>query len=175
MACGFYFFEDVDEVLVGADEIGGSLYAIDQFAVHVFGLDEIVAVDQDHVWIRQEIVGKVVLVFEFLLGFDGVAGDAEDYDAFLLELFEGVAEAGGLDGAAGGVGTGIEEEDYGGAFEVGEGDVFAVLVLEGEVFYFVAGFHGVLADERTVGCHFEVIRRCDSKQHCGCYSGLSAG
>ena len=61
----------------------------------------------------------------------------------LLELLEGVAEAAGLDGAAGGVGAGVEEEDDGVAFEVGEGDFFAVLVLEGEVFDFVADLHFV--------------------------------
>ncbi len=43
----------------------------------------------------------------------------------------------------GGVGAGVEEEDYGLALEVGEGDFFAVLVLEGEVFYFVAYLHFV--------------------------------
>ncbi len=144
VAFGFYFFEDVDEALVGADEVGGAFYAFDQLAVHVFWLDEVVAVDEDHVGVGEEIVGKVVFVFEFLLVFDGVAGDAEDDDAGLLELLEGVAEAAGFDGAAGGVGAGVEEEDYGLAFEVGEGDFFAVLILEGEVFYFVAGFHGAL-------------------------------
>ena len=92
-----------------------------------------------------EVVGEVVLVFEFLLVFDGVAGDAEDDDAGLLEFFEGVAEAAGLDGAAGGVGAGVEEEDYGGVFVVGEVDGLAVLVLEGEVFYDVVGLHGGLS------------------------------
>jgi hypothetical protein len=145
VAFGFYFFEDVDEALafsfIGADEVGGSLDAFDELAVHVLGLDEVVAVDEFHVGVGEEIVGEVVFVFELLLVFDGVAGDAEDDDAGLLELLECVAEAAGLDGAAGGVGSGIEEEDYGFVFEVGEGDVFAVLILEGEVFYFVAGFH----------------------------------
>jgi hypothetical protein len=136
-----YFFEGVDEVLVRADEVSGALYAFDQLAVHVFWLDEVVAVDQDHVGIGEEIVGEVEFVFEFLLVFYGVTGDAEDDDAGLLEFGEGIAEAAGLNGAAGSIGAGIKEEDYGGAFEVGEGDVFAVLVLESEVFYFVAEFH----------------------------------
>jgi hypothetical protein len=141
VAFGLYFFEGVDEALVRADEVGGAFDAFDELAVHVLGLDEVVAVDEDHVGVGEEVVGEFVFVFEFLLGFDGVAGDAEDDDAGLLEVGEGIAEAAGLDGAAGGVGAGIKEEDYGGAVEVGEGDVFAVLVLEGEVFYFVAGFH----------------------------------
>ena len=80
-----------------------------------FGLTEVEAVDELHVGVGEEVVGEVVLVFELLLVFDGVAGDAEDGDAGLLEFFEGVAEAAGLDGAAGGVGARVEEEDYGGA------------------------------------------------------------
>ncbi len=141
VAFWFYFFEDVDEVLVRADEVGGALYAFDELAVHVLWLDEVVAVDELHVGVGEEVVGKVVLVFEFLLVFDGVAGDAEDDDALLLELFKRVAEATGLDGAAGGVGARVEEEDYGFALEVGEVDGLAVLILEGEVFYFVADVH----------------------------------
>ena len=66
---------------------------------------------------------------ELLLILDSVAGDAEDGDAGLLELVEDVAEAAGLDGAAGGIGAGVEEEDYGGGFEVGEVDGLAVLIL----------------------------------------------
>ena len=136
-------FKDVDEVLVGADEVGGALYTFDELAVHVFGLDEVVAVDELHVGVGKEVIGEIVLVFEFLLGFDGVAGDAEDDDAFLLEFFEGVAETAGFDGAAWSIGAGVEEEDYGFAFEVGEVDGLVVLVLEGEVFYFVTDLHVV--------------------------------
>ena len=145
MAFGFYLFEDVDEALVGTDEIGGAFDAFDQLAVHVLGLDEVVAVDEDHVGVGEEVVGKIVLVFEFFLGAHGVARDAEDNNAGLLEFFEGVAEAAGFDGAAGSVGARVEEEDYGLAFEVGEGDVFAVLVLEGEVFYFVVDLHVIFS------------------------------
>jgi hypothetical protein len=145
VAFGFYFFESVDEVLtlagIRADEVSGAFDAFDELAVHVFGLDEVVAVDQDHVGVGEEVVGEVVFVFEFFLGGNGVTGDAENYDAGLLEFFESVAEAAGLDGAAGGIGPRVEKEDYGFASEVGKGDFFAVLILEGEIFYFVAGFH----------------------------------
>jgi hypothetical protein len=149
VAFGFDFVEDVDEALafsfIRADEIGGAFDAFDELAVHVLGLDEVVAVDELHVGVGQEVVGQVVLVLELLLVLDGVAGDAEDDDALLLEFLEGVAEAAGLDGAAGGVGAGVEEEDYGLGFEVGEGDFFAVLILEGEVFYFVVYLHVIFS------------------------------
>src|SRR5258708_1111262 len=57
VAFGFYLFEGVDEALVGADEVGGSLYALYEFAVHIFWLDEVVAVDEDHVGVGQEVIG----------------------------------------------------------------------------------------------------------------------
>jgi hypothetical protein len=91
--------------------------------------------------VGEEIVRKVVLVLELFLIFDGVARDPEDNDARLLELLEGIAEAAGFNGAAGSVGARIEEENDGLAFEVGEGDVIAILILQGKIFYFVAGFH----------------------------------
>ena len=141
MAFGLYFFEDVQEPLVGTNEVSGAFHAFDQLAVHVLGLDEVVAIDENHVRIGEEIVRKVVLVFELLLIFDGIAGDPENNDARLLELLEGIAEAAGFDGAAGSVGAGIEEENDGLAFEVRERNVFAILILQGKVFYFVAGFH----------------------------------
>ena len=46
--------EEADEALValgvgGSDEVGGSFDAFDQLAIHVFGLDEVEAVDENHV------------------------------------------------------------------------------------------------------------------------------
>ena len=123
MAFGLHLVEDVEEALarilrigtlIGADEVGGALDALDELSVHVLGLDEVVAVDQLHVGVGEEVVGEVVLELELLLVLDGVAGDAEDGDAGFFEFGEDVAEAAGLDGAAGGVGARVEEEDYGG-------------------------------------------------------------
>lgn len=119
VACGFDLFEDVDKALVGADKVRCSFDALDQLAVHILRLDEVVTVDELHVGVGEEIVGQVVFVFEFLLRLDGVARDAEDDDACFFERLEGVAEAAGFDGAAGSVGAWVEEEDYGFALEVG--------------------------------------------------------
>lgn len=139
MAGWSYLLEGVDEALVslgvgGGDEIGGALYAFYELSVHVLGLDEVEAVDELHVGVGDEVVWEAVLVLELLLILDGVAGDAEDGDAGFLKLLEGVAEAAGLDGAAGGVGAGIEEENDGSGLVVREMDGLAVLILEGEVF-----------------------------------------
>src|SRR6185312_16076189 len=71
------------------------------------------------------------LVRELLLRFGRVARDTEDDDALVFELLElrkVVAKLAGLDGAAGGVGLGVEEEHDGFALEVRERDGVAVLV-----------------------------------------------
>ena len=73
VACVFDLFEDVDKALVGADKVRCSFDALDQLAVHVLRLDEVVSVDELQVGVGEEIVGQVVFVFEFLLGLDGVA------------------------------------------------------------------------------------------------------
>ena len=82
--------------------------------------------------------------WKFFWALTVVAGDAEDDDSGLLELLEGVAEAAGLDGTAGGVGAGVEEENDGFIGEIGEIDGLAVLVLEGEVFDFIVDLHAIL-------------------------------
>ena len=60
MAFRLHFFKDVDEALVGTDEIGGALHAFDELAIHVLRLDEVVAVDENHVGIGEEVIGQVV-------------------------------------------------------------------------------------------------------------------
>ena len=113
MAFGFDLIELVDEFLVGADDVGGALDAGDQLAVHGLRLDDTEAVADGLVGVGEEGVWEVVFFGELLLRLDGVAGDAEDDDAGFLELLEVVAETAGFDGAAGGVGLGVEEKDDG--------------------------------------------------------------
>jgi len=63
------------------------------------------------VYISKECVRQVVLGAEFGLVARRVAADAQNHGARCLQLLEGIAEAAGLDGAAGGVGFRVEEED----------------------------------------------------------------
>jgi hypothetical protein len=58
-----------------------------------------------------------VLLFEFLVGFDGIGADAEDDDPGLLVTAIVVAEPASLDNSAGGVVFGVEEERHGLAAE----------------------------------------------------------
>ena len=69
----------------------------------------------------------------FLIARHGVGRDADHPGAGGLVVACAIAHAAGLGGAAGRVGAGIEVEDGRLALEVGEGDVVAVLVGEGEV------------------------------------------
>lgn len=144
MALRLDLLPDFEEALVaffvgGGDEVGVAGYAFDELAVHVLGLDDLEVVADLLVCVGEERVLEVELLGEFFLGFDGVAGDAEDDCAGGLDVGDGVAEGAGFDGAAGGVGAGVEEEDYGVGGVVGEGDGGVVLVGEGEVFYDVVG------------------------------------
>ena len=134
MAFGFYFVELVEELLVGANYVGGALDARDLLAVHVLFFDDAEAVADGLVGVGQERVLQVVLFCELLLRFHGVARDAEDDDSRFLQLGEVVSEAAGFDGATGRVGLGIEEEDDGLAGEIREADLVAVLIGEGKVF-----------------------------------------
>ena len=145
MALWLHLFEDVQEMLIRSDEIGGSLDALHQLAVHILWLHQVVAIDQLHVGVGEKIVRKVVLILELLLVLHRVARDAEDDDAGLLKFFEGVAEAAGFDCAPGSIGTGVKEEYNWLAFEVSKRDVFAVLILQREVFYDVVYLLGFLA------------------------------
>ena len=119
----------------GSDEEGGALDALDQLAVHVFGLDDAEGVTDLLVFVGEQRVLEAELVREFLLRFDGVARDAEHGGTGSLEVVDGVAKRACFNGAAGRVGAGIEEEHNGGFSEVGEGDGLPVLILSGKVFY----------------------------------------
>jgi hypothetical protein len=141
VAFGFDFGEDFDEGLVGADEERRPLDADDFLAVHVLFLENPKLFADFFVYICKEWIRQVVLGLEFGLGFGRVAGDAEDDGSGVLELFEGVAEAAGFDGAAGGIGPGIEEEDNGLAGEVAEMHGLILVVLNGEVGNFLVKFH----------------------------------
>ena len=90
----------MEETLVGADEIGGPFDAFDELAVHVFGLDQVIAVDQLHVRVGKKFVGKIVLVLELLLIFHGIARDSEYDHASFLEFFESITKPAGFDGCS---------------------------------------------------------------------------
>lgn len=150
MAFGLDLWIDVKEALVRPYDEGCALDAGDEFSVHVLWLDHVEVLADRLVGVCEQGVGQAVFFLKLLLRFNGVAGDAKDDDASILKLLEVVAKAAGFDGAARGVGFGIEEEDDGLADEVGEVDGVAVLVGEGEVLDVVADLHACLLMLRSI-------------------------
>ena len=122
VAFGGDFGEDVEQGLVGTDDEGGSLDTEDFLAIHVLFLEDAKLIADFLVYISKERVGQVVFGAEFGLGLGGIARDAENYGTGRLDLGEGIAESAGFDGAAGGIGAGIEEQDNGLACVTGETD-----------------------------------------------------
>src|SRR5205823_9090854 len=123
------------------DEISSTLDALDQLAVHVLGLDEVVAIDELHLMVGEEIVGQTIFTLEFFLILNRIARDAEHDDARFLEFLKRVAETAGFNRAAGGIGPRVKEKHDRLPLEVSERDVFAVLILQRKIFYFVADVH----------------------------------
>lgn len=103
-------------------------------------------------WIGDEIKREFVILDEFFLGVGFIGGDTEDLDAVFGEVSKGVAEAAGLFGAAGGVGSWVEE-DNGRAFCVDffEGNGFAVLVDARDVWSGAVNFFALAAEEAEAG------------------------
>src|SRR5580692_2075689 len=102
--------EDLQESLVGTDDEGGPFDADHFLAVHVLFLEHPKLIAHLFVYICEEWIRQVELFPEFALCLGRIAGDSEHHRAGFLELFKGVAEAAGLNGAARCVRLGIKEE-----------------------------------------------------------------
>ena len=141
VAFRFDFGEDLEQRLVGTNKKSSALDAHNLLAVHVLFLEHPKLIAHDFVYICEEWIRQVELLAEFALGLRGVARNAQDNGAGLLEFLEGVAKSAGLDGTARGVCLGVKEEYHWLAGEVGEMDGVILIVLEGEVGNFFVQFH----------------------------------
>ena len=112
-----------------------------RLAVHILFFQDIKLFANGFVYISKEGIREIVLFAELLLRLGRVAGDAEHDGAGVLDFFELVAKAAGLDGAAGRIGFGIEEEDDRLAGEILQMDGLLRVVLERKVGNFVVDFH----------------------------------
>jgi hypothetical protein len=138
--------KDLQECLVGSDYEGGAGNSYHFLPIHVLFFQHPKLIADLFVYICKERVRQLVFLAELVLGFWGVAGDAEDDRPGGLELLEGVAKATGLNGAARGVGLGVKEEYNRLAGKVGKVSDVLLVILEGEVFYFLMQLHaGFLA------------------------------
>ena len=133
MAFGLYFGKDVLDFAVGSDHEGGAGDTHNFPAVHIFFLDDAVGLGDFFVGIGEQRKWQFELLLKFLLCFGGVGGDAEQHGAGFLNLFVGVAEGAGLDGASGGIGAGVKvEHDYFSA-QGFQRNIVAVLVVQSEL------------------------------------------
>ena len=132
MAFGFYFFINVLDFARGPDDERHAGDAHVLLAVHAFFLNYAEGFADFFVGIGEQRVGEFKFFFEFLLFGAGIGGDTQDDRAGGLDFLVGVAETAGFDGAAGGIGFGIEKQDYRLAREILERNFVAVLIEQRE-------------------------------------------
>jgi hypothetical protein len=107
-----YFGEDVLDFAVGTDHESGAGDAHDFFPVHIFFLDYAEGFRNFLICVGEEGKREIEFILKFLLCFRRVGGDAKQHGAGFLNLFIGIAEGAGLDGASRSIGAGVEKEDY---------------------------------------------------------------
>lgn len=143
MAFGAYLAELGGELAFAVEEKGGAFDLDDGLAVHGGIAHNVELLGDFEFGIGQQGVGQVVFIGELFLLLLRVARDAEKDRAGGFEFAVDVAELAGFNGAAGCVGTRIEEEHDRRAAELRKGDAVAVLVVEREVDG-IADLHGYL-------------------------------
>src|SRR5580658_3162393 len=134
------FVPDFFDFTVGADQKGAADDAEKGFAEKFFHAARSVGFDSIEFGIAEEREIQFLFLLETGQGLHGIGADAEDDDVLLVQFRAQIAEIAGFDGAAGGVGFGIEIEQDALAFEVSQGDFFAFVGFEVEVGGFVAFF-----------------------------------
>ena len=111
-------------------------------AVHALFLEHAELDGHGLVFIGQQRVGKVVFLFEFLLGGGLVGGNAEYNSACPLDFLECVAEPARLNRSTGRVGFGVKEQDHVLPAIVLQRDCFAIFIGKRELRGFIINFHG---------------------------------
>jgi len=130
VAFGLYFGEDVLDFAAGSDDKSGPGDTHYFLAVHIFFLDDAVGFGDFFIGIGEQGKRQLELILEFLLGFGCVGGDTEEDGTGFLNLFVGIAEGAGLDGASGRIRARIEvEHDYFAA-QVFQREFLAVLIVQ---------------------------------------------
>jgi len=133
VAFRFNLAPDLCDGSVGRYEERGALDAHDFLAVHVLFLEDVEEFGYFFVGVGKQSVREFVLFLELLLRFGCIRRDAEYGESGADEFCVLIAESAGFDGAAGGVGPGIEEEHDGFTLEGGESDWLSVFVGQSEV------------------------------------------
>src|SRR5271157_1096166 len=142
VAFRFNLGKDVQQGLVRADHECGPLDAPHFLSVHVLFLQNAKLIAHFLVYISKECVRQAVFGAELGLVPGCIAGDAKHNRAGRLELFEGIAEAAGLNGAARSIRSGVKEEYDRLAGVSGQAGGPVLVGLQGKVGDFPVKFHG---------------------------------
>lgn len=145
----FDFAPLVGDVAVGIEYEGAAFDAEGFFAVEFFEFDDVEQAADGFVGIAEQQEVEALFLAEVLMGFDAVAGDADDGVAQFGKLGQQAVEVEAFGGAAGGVVFGIEIDDEGAVVAAVEG--FAVAGGEGEVVGHVFSFAWVLGGFSVYG------------------------
>ena len=108
-----------DAVLV--DEVRGAHDAKGLLAVHVLFVPDVICFDGFELRVRKKCEGKLVLLFELLVGRNGVLADTDDDGTFFPEGGHQIAKGTGLGRAARRVVSRVEVQD----------DLLAFILLKG--------------------------------------------
>jgi hypothetical protein len=136
-----YLGKNLQQLLIGTDEKCGPLNPNHFFAIHILFLENIKLFTNYFVYICKEGVRQAVLFFEFLLRLGRVARDTKNDGSSLLYLLEYITKAAGFDGAAGGIGLGIEEKHHRFAGKILQMHGLVFFGLKREISHFVVHFH----------------------------------
>ena len=128
------------EISFFIDDEGGSFDAHVFLAVHALFLEDAVKVDDDFIGIREKREVEFVLVPEVAVLLDGVAADAKDDVAEILEVGKVRPEGLCFECAAGGIVLRVEVKDDFLSEVVGEGHIFAAVGGQCEVRRFLSNF-----------------------------------
>lgn len=130
------------DLALRADHEGRAVNAHIFLTVHAFFFHHAVLVADGLVFIGQQGIREIVLLFELLLGRGFVGGDAEHNRTGPLDFLECVAEPARLYRSTGRVGLGVKEQDNVLAAIILQGDCLSLFIRQRELWGFIINFHG---------------------------------
>ena len=146
----------MEQGAIRANHECGPFDAPDLLPIHVLFLQNTKLIAHFLVYISKECVRQVIFSAEFCLVPGRVPGDAEHHCAGRLELFERIAKAAGLNGAARSIRSRVKEEYDRFARVVGQARRLVLVGLQGKVGNFLIEF--LQSGSRLFGCEIVIVQ-----------------